>query len=108
MTGRGAHRARQQTIDPDALVFHHMRHAVLRAIYVAGDAAGLNTGGKRVGCHDLRHSCAGLLLAAGVPAPRIAAIMRHANVQTPLTTYAGVIETQRADLRGDLEEAFSR
>jgi hypothetical protein len=34
--------------------------------------------------------------------------MRHANVQTLLTVYAGVIETQRADLRGDLEEAFSR
>jgi len=86
-----AHRARQQTIDPDALVFHHKRHAVLRAIYVAGDAIGLNTGEKRVGCHDLRHSCAGLLLAAGVPAPRVAAIMRHADV----FTFSGTVGARR-------------
>ena len=97
----------------DALVFstrtglpHHRKNA-LRAIYAAGDAAKLNPkGGKRVGCHDLRHSCAGLLLAAGVPAPRAAAILRHADTRTLLTVYAGLVESQRADLREDLEAAF--
>jgi integrase len=114
-----AHRSRVATVSlarvrPDALVFStcnnrpHHRKNVLRAIYVAGDAAKLNApGGKRVGCHDLRHSCAGLLLAAGVPAPRAAAVLRHADTRTLLTVYAGLVESQRANLRDDLELAFA-
>ena len=97
----------------DALVFQTSnqrpldRKDVLRSIYAAGDAAGLNPkGAKKVGCHDLRHSCAGLLLAAGVPAPRTAAVMRHANTRTLLIVYAGLVESQQSQLRDDLEIAF--
>ncbi len=87
--------------------FRHHRENVLRAIYTAGDAAKLNPKGKpRVGCHSLRHSCAGLLLAARVPAPRVAEILRHGDTRTLLTTYAGLVESQRPELRGDLEAAF--
>jgi integrase len=72
----------------------------LRAVYAAGDTAGLNTEGvEKVGLHDLRHSCAGLLFAANVPAPTIAAILRHVDVRTTLTVYAGLVETNRARLR---------
>ena len=102
-------------VRPDALVFstrtglpHHRKNA-LRAIYAAGDAAKLNPPGRpKVGCHSLRHSCAGLLLAAGVSAPRVAAILRHADARTTLSFCAGVIESQRGDLRDDLEAALSR
>ena len=95
-------RAHRRTADlaregpQDALVFQsvfgnrHFRTNVLAAICTAGDAAGLNEGKpKRVGCHDLRHSCAGLLFAAGVPAPKVAAVLRHSDVRTTLTVYAG-------------------
>jgi integrase len=111
-----AHRSRQRVLArlrPEALVFQtcngrpHHRKNVLRAIYRAGDHAGLNTkGGKKVGCHDLRHSCAGLLLSAGVPAPKVAAILRHADARVTLTVYAGAVESQRAELRDDLEAAL--
>ncbi len=85
----------------------HHRKNVLRAIYRAGDQASLNKkGGKKVGCHDLRHSCAGLLLSAGVPAPKVAAILRHADARVTPTVYAGVVESQRAELRDDLEAAL--
>ena len=49
---------------------------------------------------------AGLLLAAGVPAPKVAAILRHADARAMLTVYAGLIESQRAELRDDLEAAL--
>lgn len=94
-------------VRPDALLFPHDRRNVLRAVYLAGDRAGLNPAGvERVGCHDLRHSCAGLLFAAGVSAPAIAAILRHSDVRVTLTTYAGLVETDRAGLRGELEKAL--
>jgi len=111
-----AHRSRQLTLvrrKPEALVFQtsngrpNDRHNAARAIRAAGDAAKLNPeGAKKVAPHDLRHSCAGLLLAAGVPAPKVAAVLRHADTRTTLTVYAGLVESQRADLRGDLEAAL--
>ena len=63
-------------------------------------------GVEKIGCHDLRHSCAGLLFAAGMSAPRVAAVLRHADTRTTLTAYAGLIETDRAELRSDLAIAF--
>ena len=56
--------------------------------------------------HDLRHSCAGLLFAAGVSVPKVAAILRHANPRITLTVYAGLVESQRAELKDDLELAL--
>ena len=92
---------------PESLLFPQDRRNALRAVYAAGDAAGLNpVGVEKVGLHDLRHSCAGLLFAANVPATTIAAILRHADVRTTLTVYAGLVETNRAGLRGELETAF--
>jgi hypothetical protein len=59
-------------VKPDELVFTtatgrpHGRRNLLRAIYTAGDAAGLNGEGvEPVGVHDLRHSFVALALAAG-------------------------------------------
>jgi integrase len=107
-----AHRSRLAGIGlrltgPDAPLFTQHRRNVLRALYRAGDAAGLNPEGvEKIGCHDLRHSCAGLLFAAGAPAPTVAAVLRHADTRTTLTTYAGLVETNRAELRRDLDVAF--
>ena len=113
-----AHRTREaargfQRVKPDALVFQtrtgqaQHRKNVLRAIYASGDDAGLNGEGVQpVGCHDLRHSCAGLLLAAGTPLPKVAAVLRHADTRTTAEVYAGLVESARAELTSDLEAAF--
>ena len=82
------------------------RHNAARAIRAAGTRAELG-GEKALSPHDLRHSCAALLLEAGTPAPRVAAIMRHADPRVTLTVYAGIADRQRAALRDDLEAAFS-
>lgn len=107
-----AHRSRNPGLG-EALVFSTTngrpqdRHNVARAIRVAGDAAGLNPPGlKKVAPHDLRHSCAALLLAAGVPAPKVAAVLRHADARVTLMVYAGLVESQRSELRADLETAL--
>ena len=83
------------------------RKNVLRAVWRAGKTAGLNDDGlERVGVHDLRHSCAGLLLAAGVPMPKVAAVLRHSNPRITADVYAGLVETERAKLGDDLAAAF--
>jgi integrase len=113
-----AHRSRvaEQALSrvrPDALVFTtsggrpHGRRNVLRAVYAAGDAAGLNRDGlERVGVHDLRHSFVAVALAAGLTLPEAAALARHANPRVTATVYAGLTEQSREQLGAKLAEAF--
>jgi integrase len=63
----------------------------LRALHLAGDAAGLNPEGvERVGLHDLRHSFVALALAGtGTPA-EVAEAARHASRNVTMTLYAGL------------------
>lgn len=106
-----AHRRRQPGVGT-ALVFTtasgrpQERHNAARAIRAAGARAKV-AGTKPLSPHDLRHSCAALLLEAGVPDPQVAAIMRHADPRVTLTVYAGITNKRRAALRDDLDAAFS-
>lgn len=100
-------------VQPDALVFTtsrgrpHGRRNVLRAVYAAGDAAGLNGEGReRVGVHDLRHSFVAVALAAGLTLPEAAALARHANPRVTATVYAGLTDRARAGLGSKLAAAF--
>lgn len=113
-----AHRRRSMAagfarVAPEALVFvtatgnpQHRKNA-LRAVHTAGDAAGINPdGAEKCGLHDLRHSCAGLLLGAGVPMQKVAAILRHSNPRITADVYAGLVESDRPKLGVDLAAAF--
>lgn len=40
-------------------------------------------------------------------APTVAAVLRHADPRMTLSTYAGLVETNRAELRRDLDVAFA-
>jgi integrase len=72
------------------------RRNALRAVYKAGDAAGLNGDGREpVGLHDLRHSFVALAFDAEVPLPQTSALARHANARVTAQVYAGVIEGGR-------------
>ena len=102
-------------VKPDAFVFltargkPHGRRNVLRVVYAAGDAAGLNGDGReRVGVHDLRHSFVGLTLAAGLTLPEAAALARHANPRVTATVYAGLTGEDREQLGAKLAAAFGQ
>ncbi len=102
-----AHRSRQASRDlrfvhADALMLTtsrgtpQFRRNALRAVYKAGDAAGLNGDGREpVGLHDLRHSFVALAFDAEVPLPQTSALARHANARVTAQVYAGVIEGGR-------------
>jgi integrase len=100
-------------VRPDSFVFttsHGRPHGprnVLRAVYAAGDAAGLNGAGReRVGVHDLRHSFVAVALAAGLTLPEAAALARHANPRVTAAVYAGLTDAARAGLGERLKQAF--
>jgi hypothetical protein len=52
-------------------------------------------------------SCAGLLLAARTPLPKVAAILRHSDTRITAEVYAGLVESERTQLGSDLAAAFA-
>ena len=77
----------------DGTVVTHQFHRLL-------DQAGLPQ--RRF--HDLRHSCATLLLAQGVPARVVMEILGHSQIALTMNTYAHVIPELRRDAAQRMEE----
>jgi integrase len=57
----------------------------------------------RLSFHSLRHSCASILLAQGVPVRDVAEILGHSDVRLTLGTYAHVIEAGRDRAAGVMD-----
>lgn len=56
--------------------------------------------------HSLRHSCASILLAQGVPVRDVAEILGHSDVRLTLGTYAHVIEAGRTRAAGVMDRVL--
>lgn len=66
-------------------------------------AAGL----PKITLHDLRHSCATILLGAGVPLPVIAEMLGHSSIRVTADLYAHIVPELREDARDRFAEALS-
>lgn len=59
-----------------------------------------------VSFHALRHSCASLLLAAGVPIRDVSELLGHSDVRLTLSTYAHVLDEGRTRTAGVIDRVF--
>ena len=59
-----------------------------------------------VSFHALRHLCASLLLAAGVPIRDVSELLGHSDVRLTLTNYAHVLDENRAKVAGTIDRVF--
>lgn len=59
-----------------------------------------------VSFHGLRHSCASLLLAAGVPIRDVSELLGHSDVRLTLSSYAHVIDENRTKMAGMIDRVF--
>jgi integrase len=59
-----------------------------------------------VSFHALRHSCASLLLAAGVPIRDVSELLGHSDIRLTLSSYAHVLHENRAKLAGTIDRVF--
>lgn len=79
----------------------HMTHTVLqRAIRVACDGAGV----RRRRWHDLRHTCASLLIDQGENITTVSRQLRHSNPAITLSTYAHLMPERGASALAKLDE----
>jgi integrase len=58
--------------------------------------------------HDLRHSCATMLLVQGVPARVVMEILGHSDISLTMNTYSHVIPGLRQDAAGRMEELLTK
>ena len=56
--------------------------------------------------HDLRHGCATLLLAKGVPDRVIMEVLGHAEIGVTMNTYAYVLPVLRQEAADAMDELF--
>ncbi|WP_433498323.1 tyrosine-type recombinase/integrase [Sphaerimonospora sp. CA-214678] len=85
-----AHRDRHRAGEP----YRHFRAVC--------DAAGI----RRVRLHDLRHTCATILLAQGVDTRTIMEILGHSTIVLTMNTYAHVLPEHQATALDKLEKAL--
>ena len=84
-----------EPLNPRTVLMEH--HAALRR-------AGL----PRIRFHDLRHSCASLLGARGVPARVIQAILGHSSISLTLGTYSHVFAEQHDNAAAAMDRILGR
>ena len=63
-------------------------------------------GVRRVRVHDLRHTCATLLLAQGVPARVVMEILGHSQISVTLNTYTHVVSELQQDAMNRIDDVF--
>lgn len=76
---------------------------VSQRFYELLDAAGL----PRVRFHDLRHSCASLLLLQGVPARVVMEILGHSQIALTMNTYSHVMPALTRDAADQMNAVFN-
>ncbi|MBP3321747.1 MAG: tyrosine-type recombinase/integrase [Clostridia bacterium] len=61
---------------------------------------------KKIRFHDLRHSCASVLLAQGVPMKQIQEWLGHSDMSTTANIYSSLDAVTKADTGAAMSKAF--
>ncbi len=62
--------------------------------------------GRGLRLYDLRHSCASLLIAAGVPLRVVQDVLRHTNIRTTADRYTHLVPQVVAEALAAMDRAF--
>ena len=99
------YKKQQHKTDPEAVfLFGTSRPLPERTTDRFFENACENANVKKIRIHDLRHSCASLLLSKGVSIVAVSRQLGHANVTQTLNTYAHLMPDDQSKTVAELEE----
>ncbi|WP_245205605.1 tyrosine-type recombinase/integrase [Kitasatospora sp. RG8] len=95
-------------IQPDGLVFTTLTGTALDPRNLNRSLATLCTKAKlrRIRVHDLRHTCASMMLASGVAVRTIMETLGHSTISMTLDTYAHIMETTLREAADRMDDAL--
>ena len=64
-------------------------------------------GVKKIRIHDLRHSCASLLISRGVSIVAVSRQLGHSNIEQTLNTYSHLMPDDKSKIIAELETVAS-
>ena len=67
----------------------------------------IDAGVKKIRIHDLRHSCASLLISRGVPITAISKRLGHKNIEQTLNTYSHMMPEDEVMMQGIMNELIA-
>ena len=68
----------------------------------------VKVGLPRLRFHDLRHSCASLLLAQGIPARVVMETLGHSQISLTMNTYTHVMPAVQAEAADAMDRVFGK
>lgn len=96
---------------PEGMVFHDekgraVHHVLFRKEHYLDARAALPPEKRKLRFHDLRHTCASLLIAAGAHAKLVQERLGHASITTTLNLYGHILPTTEAALVDALDAIY--
>ena len=82
----------------------HAKNLTTRSFKPLLTHAGLH---RKVCLHDLRHTCATLLLGKGVHPKIVQELLGHANISQTMDTYSHVLPNMQGEAVAAMQEALS-
>ena len=89
---------------PESFVFHGSRPLPLKNVERRFGEGIQKSGVKRIRIHDLRHSCASLLISSGATIVSISNRLGHSNIEQTLNTYAHMMPDDQTLIGNALEK----
>lgn len=78
-------------------------HQILSRLHRIDDSAGRKRRFEGLTLHGLRHSCATILIAQGVPVPVVSEILGHARISTTLDVYSHALPQMRDEAASEMD-----
>jgi integrase len=101
-------RSRGASLQPNGLLFTSTTGTPLepRNLNRSFDALLARAGFRHVRLHDLRHTCASLLLAHGVPARVVMETLGHSAIAVTMNTHSRVLPSLQREAADRMNEAL--
>ncbi len=102
-----AYRSECVSVFETEFIFGGVRPLACSSVDRAFKAACEQSGVRKIRIHDLRHSCASLLISRGVSVTAVSKLLGHSDTHMTLNVYSHVLQTDNEKMLEEMQRAVS-